>query len=111
MKSTAIRPPGAQAPGADLYRQAPAHIRQYLRVLHKQLGESPGDIAAAFHHWLCHRAVYGWVAIGDVFEVDGRTARRWNRQYAMPVRHLPNGKVYALMEELYHWREGWGGVD
>jgi|GEM_PF-5553008 len=109
--------PGVATPGrvsvlgSDLYQRAPPHIQQYLRLLERHLGESREDIAAAFHHWITRQAVYGWVAIGEVFEIDGRSARRWCRNYGMPVRRLPNGKVYARVAELHHWRDSWEGEE
>jgi len=45
----------------------------------------------------------GWRRIGDYLQVHWKTARRWHKQYGMPVLRRPGGRPVALVVELNLW--------
>lgn len=50
-----------------------------------------------------------WKAIANYFDCDVRTARRWERDRALPVHRAPGGKrsaVFAYSGELDAWLQG-----
>lgn len=44
-----------------------------------------------------------WKNIAAYIKVSTKTAKKYHKQYSMPVRRLPGGTVQALPYELDRW--------
>lgn len=53
-----------------------------------------------------------WKEIAAYLERDERTAKRWEKARALPIRRLPGGRgrVFAFISEIDHWQRNAGSL-
>ena len=56
------------------------------------------NTARSLNCWL-----YGWKDIATYLGCDEKTSRFYEKEFSLPIRHLPNGKVIAHPDRIDEW--------
>jgi hypothetical protein len=66
----------------------------------KKKARSKVNPTVSLKNWL-----YGWKDIANYMGCDEKTSRFYEKEFSLPVRHLPNGKVIAHPNRIDEWIE------
>jgi hypothetical protein len=47
--------------------------------------------------------LYGWADIATFMRCNEKTCRFYEKEFSLPVRHLPTGKVMAHQDRINEW--------